>query len=122
MSTFGALDGSDWYYDREGKPISQKEWIRLMALPDYKIVAQHQVGDSWVSTVWLGLNHRFGAEGPAIIFETLVFGGRLADEMVRYATEAQALEGHGVMVGRVRAVQGEPVEVVARRLDTRRQP
>jgi hypothetical protein len=113
---------ADWYYDREGKPISQKEWTRLMGVEDYKIVAQHQVGDSWVSTVWLGINHNFGSTGPAIIFETMVFGGRLADEMCRYATEAQAVEGHAVMVGRVRAIQGEPVEVVARRLDTRMDP
>lgn len=100
----------DWYYDRAGQPITQDEWIALMARRDYKIVAQHQVGESWVSTVWLGLDHGF--RGSPMIFETLVFGGRLGDEMERYSTEAQAWEGHAWMVGRVAAAQGEPYETV----------
>lgn len=107
-----SLDG--YWYDKLGNPISVRGWERLQEDPAYKVVAQHQVGDAWVSTVWLGLDHRFG-EGPPLIFETMVFGGRLSDELERYSTEAQAWEGHAVMVGRVREVQGEPVEVTEHR-------
>jgi hypothetical protein len=56
-----------------------------------------------VSTVFLGLDHRFGGEGPPIVFETMVFGGALDGEQERYCTKAEALAGHEKMVARVRA-------------------
>ena len=37
-----------------------------------KIVKQEDVGGYFVSTVFLGLDHRFG-DGPPVLFETLVF-------------------------------------------------
>lgn len=115
------MEPRDLYYDREARPISQREWARLEEAPGYKVVAQHQVGNAWVSTVWLGINHRFSA-GPPVIYETLVFGGRMDGDMLRYCTEAQAVEGHGVMVARVRAIQGEPVEVIPTSYDERTDP
>jgi len=61
------------------------------------------VGKVNVSTVWLGLDHQWG-DGPPLIFETMVFGGRgkLADAQQRYATREQALAGHAEMVRAVR--------------------
>lgn len=110
-------DSLDWYYDRQGRKITMLQWAARIEdhSPEgeaYRIVAQHQVGEAWVSTVWVGLDHAFGG-GPPLIFETWVKwpGGRLEDEMERYSTEAQAWEGHAVMVQRVREVQGEPVTV-----------
>jgi hypothetical protein len=89
------------YYDRQGRPIDVTKWTRLFEDADTKIVAKTQVGDAEVSTVWMGLDHGFG-DGPPLIFETLVFGGPLDDEMERYSTEEQALAGHEDMVQRVR--------------------
>jgi hypothetical protein len=51
--------------------------------------------------VFLGLDHSHGG-GPPLLFETLVFGGPLADEGDRYPTRAAALAGHDQMVARVR--------------------
>jgi hypothetical protein len=48
------------------------EWARFIERPD-RIVAQEHVGPFWVSTVFLGLDHRFGNDGPPILFETGVF-------------------------------------------------
>lgn len=93
-------------YDRQGRPISMDEWGRLLGDRRYKVVAQHQMGECMVSTVWLGFDHGWGDRPAPIIFETLVFGGPLADEMVRYSTEAQAFEGHAVMVARAAEAQG----------------
>ena len=31
------------------------------------------IGPYWISTVFLGLNHRFFGDGPPILFETMVF-------------------------------------------------
>lgn len=67
-------------------------------------VAKDTVGDSEVSTVFLGLDHAYG-DGPPMLFETMVFGGKLDEEMERYSTLEQAQEGHKAMVQRVKDAQ-----------------
>jgi hypothetical protein len=49
-----------------------------------------------VSTVFLGVDHAFGG-GPPILWETMVFGGLLDGEQVRYTSHAAALAGHQEM-------------------------
>jgi hypothetical protein len=49
--------------------------------------------DVKVSTVFLGIDHQFG-DGPPLLFETMVFGGRLGDEVWRYSTWDEAVAGH----------------------------
>jgi hypothetical protein len=46
------------------------------------------------------MDHGFGQYDAPVVFETLVFGGPLADEMERYATYGAALIGHKRMVER----------------------
>ena len=95
------------HYDREGKPISFECWIELRHQPGYIRVAEDTVGDFWISTVWLGIDHGSPLEGTApIIFETMVFGAnRESEEMRRYSTEEQALAGHREMVEEVRLIE-----------------
>ena len=58
----------------------------------------------WVSTVFLALNHQFG-DGPPLFFETMVFpcdetGNVISwskEDMNRYTTEDEALDGHVAM-------------------------
>lgn len=105
----------DWY-DREGKPLTDMAKINSMLCDwDYKVVAQTEVGLYWVSTVWLGLDHNFFG-GPPLIFETMVFanddGVKALDhefDMRRYATEAEAREGHEATVLLVMATTGADV-------------
>lgn len=82
------------YYDREGRPIEMMEWVELMH-EDYKRVAETRVGQVYVSTVWLGLNHNWG-RGRPLIYETMAFGPGSWSELLceRYSTEAEALAGH----------------------------
>lgn len=92
-------------YDRQGNPIADlMDWARLSEQDNYKRVAQVQIGDYWVSTVWLGLDHSFG-DGPPLIFETMVFDRSDNDESdvwcERYSTESEALEGHDSVVKRL---------------------
>lgn len=108
-------------YDRAGLPIDIDEWGRLREIEDYHRVGSTDVGEYWVSTVWLGLDHNFSRHGPPIIFETMVFlksqrddpdDRGLADiDVVRYATEQEALAGHQAMVLLVQAttVQEPPL-------------
>lgn len=68
--------------------------------------AERHVGDDTIrgvriSTVFLGLDHNFFGEGPPILWETMVFGGRLHGEMRRYSSRADAVRGHALFVTRV---------------------
>ena len=78
------------------------DWARRFRITD-RHVAQTDVGPSHVSTVFLGIDHNFGDDGPPVLFETLVFDGPLAGEMTRYCTWADAAAGHTEMVARVTA-------------------
>jgi hypothetical protein len=97
------------FYDRTGKPLNLQEWGRLMEDVEYKRVAEAHIGPLWVSTVWLGSNHRFG-EGTPLIFETMVFPqeGDWNEEICeRYATEEEALAGHQRIVKSLQYVINE---------------
>lgn len=60
------------YFDRRGNELSMREWTMLFQDRDYQIVRQDHVGDYFVSTVWLGLDHSFTTDSRQI-FETMVF-------------------------------------------------
>jgi len=110
----------DIYYDRDGRPITGTEsWALRFADPAYKFVAKTMVGDAEVSTVWLGMNHAYTPDEPPLIFETMVFGGRLDQEMERYSTEEHALAGHDAMVRKVRGWRfwQRPRDVLAERIE-----
>jgi hypothetical protein len=47
-----------------------------------------------VSTVFLGLDHRFGDDGPPVLWETLVFVDGDGGEGDRYCTREEAAAGH----------------------------
>jgi hypothetical protein len=101
----GACEVSN-YYDRQGNPLTLMQWVMRYEKGSDMLVDEKRVAETtlpngrWVSTVWLGLNHQFGA-GPPLIFETMVFGskdGMGELDCDRYGTEAEALAGHAVMV------------------------
>lgn len=55
----------------------------------------------WISTVFLGIDHNFSDEGPPIVFETMVFGGFLDQEMRRASTWEEAQFNHVALTYRV---------------------
>lgn len=88
------------YYDRLGNHLSLMEWARRLENRRYATVALTRLGDVVVSTVWLGINHNW-SEGPPIIFETMVFGGKHDQEQYRYTTESMAMSGHQAVVAEI---------------------
>jgi len=60
-----------------------------------------------VSTVFLGLDHSWGRAGPPLLFETMIFGGPADQATDRYATWAEAEQGHERMVAIAREAQAE---------------
>ena len=110
----------DLYFDREGNPISLMEYARLSNDIDYKRIDFTTVGPFVVSTVWLGIDHQFGLDGPPLLFESMVFSADaweintkrgpdaervpLTDfDCQRYSTEAEARAGHNALVALVEA-------------------
>lgn len=82
------------YYDRQGNRIDRQVWGALFADEDYKVVRRTNIDENVnVSTVWLGLDHSFGGDGP-LIFETMVFGGKHDQHCNRYRTQEEAVQGH----------------------------
>jgi hypothetical protein len=57
-------------------------------------VAHDDLGGAWVSSVFLGLDHGFGAPGGPVLYETMVFGGAHDGHQRRYHTRAEAAAGH----------------------------
>jgi len=68
------------------------EWAILFEKLDRRVACDIN-GDVKVSTVFLGLDHQFG-DGPPLLFETMVFGGEHDQDMDRYSTWDEALDGH----------------------------
>ena len=91
---------SNRYFNRKGRPIEVLEWAKLHNQFDYVSIAKTHANGLYVSTVWLGIDHRFG-EGAPLIFETMVFPGERHVE--RYVTEEEAKAGHETIVARAMA-------------------
>lgn len=92
------------------------QWARAFE-QENRVVQQDDVGTLFVSTVFLGIDHRFGGEGPPLLFETMIFGepepkelfGKVCEirpdlDMYRYSTWAEAEQGHKVALELARLI------------------
>lgn len=98
------------HYGWDGKPISMEEWAHLFEEGDRHVALTDLGPLGSVSTVWLGLDHNFSPSGPPLIFESMVFGGPMDQEQVRYATAADALMGHNFLVTWLTSVLDRPAK------------
>ena len=96
MSKHYILDGKT---PREAELL---EWARWYETAERHVAVDTLDGGVRVSTVFLGLNHQYG-DGPPLIFETLIFGGPMGQDMWRYSTWQEAEEGHRAAVGLAQA-------------------
>jgi hypothetical protein len=74
--------GRPMYYDRQGRAISMLRWAQLSEKARFysnpklkRVAATTTKGGHWISTVWLGMDHRFMFErgNKPVIFETMIF-------------------------------------------------
>lgn len=91
--------------DRKVVPCSLKEWGETWYAD--RPVAHDIVGDARVSTVFLGIDHRFFGDGPPLVFETMIFGGPANESQFRYSSYDEALDGHRTCVDELKAIQKE---------------
>lgn len=89
------------YYKLIGKLIVPTDMFGAMVAHR---VAETTVGELWVSTVFLGIDHALFAEldDPPVIFETMIFNRDEADYQTRCCTydEAEVMHAKGVAVAK----------------------
>jgi hypothetical protein len=96
---------SEWYREDEasdGTVTLTRVDLREANFFDKRWHLTHDEGGVHVSTVFLALDHSWADEGPPVVYETMVFGGPLDQEQVRYCTRVDAIDGHNAMILRVR--------------------
>ena len=86
-----------------GEPIPEPNllvWAKWFGHSERK-VAFDTIDDVQISTVFLGSDHNFGF-GPPILWETMVFGGKLDQEQDRCSGSREQAEAmHDKMISRV---------------------
>jgi len=91
------------FFDRNGTPISVEKYVSYLSDFSYRRINLTSIENFSISTIWLGINHNFNGKGAPLIFETMVFyqgddkDHELQNNIERYATESEALEGHKQM-------------------------
>ena len=95
---------SDYYVLENHKviPADKMTWERMMKNPETRRVAETIIGEAYVSTVFLSLDHSFGS-GPPLLFETMVFGGKFDQEPYLCTTWEEAIAMHETTCERVRS-------------------
>ncbi len=73
------------------------EWARWFEDADRIVGSTKISADVHVSTVFLGLDHQW-IDGPPILFETMIFGGKHDEYQERYHTWEEAELGHSEAV------------------------
>lgn len=76
-------------------------WSKWFETAD-RHVANDKIGDVRISTVFLGIDHRFGDDGPPLIFETMIFGGAHDQYQTRASTWDEAEKQHAEAMTLVR--------------------
>lgn len=88
--------------DDSGNPVEIDDiltWARwLEDAKEKRILAQTRSEGVRVSTVFIGIDYNFGADGPPRLWETVVFAGEHAGYMRRYSSADDARVGHEMAV------------------------
>lgn len=101
------------YYilDERGEPVIELDlltWAKWYETAE-RHVALDDLGElGRVSTVFLGFDHGWHDDRP-VLWESMVFGGPLDQEQVRYRSRAEALVGHAALVEAVKTGNADSV-------------
>lgn len=127
------MAGGYYTLDSEHRPVpcSLVEWSRLFGDDHNRRVGLTETKLYQVSTVFLGLDHRFSGKGPPILFETMVFDlyptvsmkfGNITlvrddVECSRYSSWDDAETMHHTIVGRLLREEAESADEIQRELE-----
>lgn len=90
----------EYYVLKDKTPVHVPDvmtWARWFESAD-RHIANTNIGDVHISTVFLGLDHGYSELGPPLIFETMIFGGEHDQYQDRCSTyeEAEAMHKRAV--------------------------
>jgi hypothetical protein len=74
------------------------KWGHWYTTANRQLRKDHVAG-AVVSTVFLGIDHRCGGDGPPVLWETMIFGGTHDGFQDRYTSEDEAFTGHARVLG-----------------------
>ena len=97
--------GDALFFGRDLAPMSGQDFLRMLADPTYRFLAQDTVGSKTVITAWLGTNQWESDDGKRYIFGTIVHdtaAGAYTDERFS-GSEDEALATHAATVQGLRA-------------------
>ena len=83
-------------------PADLMTWVQWFEQVEQRVVAKDEVEGVSVSTVFLGVDHRFGGKGPPLLFETMTFGPYGSEIVDRYSSWDDAETGHRATVDRIK--------------------
>lgn len=81
----------------EGEPKLEPDllkWAQWYETHERHIVFDKLPDGVKVSTVFLGIDHNFGLDGPPVLWETMIFGGPQDQYQERYTSKSEAIKGH----------------------------
>lgn len=99
---------STYILNENGEPIAEPDIMKWTQWFDKaeRHVGYTTIGDSTISTVFLGVNHSF-ASGAPVVWETVVFCGKLNQERkLCSGSREQAEAMHARMVEKVKRANG----------------
>lgn len=109
--------------DGNGEPVIETSLMKWVVAYGHALsdggngVISQEIGDSKVSTIFLGLDHNYSGKGPPILWETMVFGGPMQGTQDRCTgSREQALGMHCKMVACVKAAASQVENIMLRRL------
>lgn len=85
----------NWYILKDKIPIKVgwEEYLEWCIKGESTSVNRTDIGNILVSTVFLCIDHSFGG-GVPVLFETMIFGGKLDGHQQRYSCYEAAEKGH----------------------------
>lgn len=91
--------------DPQGNPqavrstLAWARWFENSYQTKERIVRQDKLPNGvFVSTVFLGLDHNFRAQGAPILWESMIFGGPYEQTQWRYHSREEAEKGHAALL------------------------
>lgn len=93
--------------DDSGNPVAEPDLIKWAEWFEHakRCVAVETIGESKISTVFLGLDHAYDG-GTPVLWETMVFGGPLDQDQQRCTGSREQAEAmHAEVVAKVKAAE-----------------
>lgn len=94
----------NYVLNKKGEPVLEQNLAKFAGwfAKNERAVAKERIGDVLISTVFLGIDHAFG-KGPPVLWETMVFGGKL--DMKQYRCSGSKKEAEAMHLRTVEKVK-----------------